>query len=60
MFLSAEKAQILKKPEHEVVAKFISGMPGKMAFSLRAGQPAGAQVAFTSAKIAESCGIMWI
>ena len=41
----SEKAQLLKQPEHEVVAIFISGIPGTMAFVVRAGQPAGAQEA---------------
>ena len=51
-----EKAQILRKPDHEIVAKFISGLPGKMAIFVRAGQPADVQAALTSAKMAEACG----
>ena len=51
-----EKAQILNKPEHEIVAKFISGLPEKMAFFVRAGQPIDIQKALTSAKMAEACG----
>lgn len=51
-----EKAQILQKPEHEIVSKFISALPEKMAFFVRAGQPRDIQSALTSAKIAEASG----
>ena len=51
-----EKAQILDKPEHEIVAKFISGLPEKMAFFVRTGQPVDIQKALTAAKMAEAYG----
>lgn len=51
-----EKGQILKKPDHEILSKFISGLPEKMAFFVRAGQPTDIQTAVTSAKMAEACG----
>ncbi|CAC5398376.1 unnamed protein product [Mytilus coruscus] len=51
-----EKAQILQKPDHEVVAKFISGLPDKMSFFVRAGQPVDIQSSLTAAKMAEACG----
>ncbi|VDI50095.1 Hypothetical predicted protein [Mytilus galloprovincialis] len=51
-----EKAQILQKPDHEVVAKFISGLPDKMSFSVCAGQPIDIQSSLTAAKLAEACG----
>ncbi|CAG2203424.1 unnamed protein product [Mytilus edulis] len=52
----SEKAQILRKHDHELVAKFISGLPEKMSFFVRAGQPVDAHHALTSAKMAEACG----
>lgn len=52
----SEKAQILRKHEHELVAKFISGMPDSMAFFVRAGHPVDAQQALTSAKMEDTCG----
>ncbi|CAG2218656.1 unnamed protein product [Mytilus edulis] len=51
-----EKAQILSKPEHEVLSKFINGLPDKMAFFVRAGNPTTLQAALTSSKMAEACG----
>ncbi|CAC5407146.1 unnamed protein product [Mytilus coruscus] len=50
-----EKAQILQKPD-QVVAKFISGLPDKMSFFVRAGQPVDIQSSLTAAKMAEACG----
>ena len=51
-----EKGKILKKPDHEILSKFISGLPDKMAFFVRAGRPTDLQTAVTSAKMAEACG----
>jgi hypothetical protein len=51
-----EKGTLLQKPEHEIIARFIDGFPEKAAFFVRAGQPPDLTVAFTSAKIAETCG----
>lgn len=51
-----DKGQLLQKPEHEIMAKFIAGLPNKMAFFVRAGHPTDTQTALTSAKMAEACG----
>ena len=51
-----EKGQIIKKPEYEMLAKFISGLPEKLAFFVRAGSPTDMTAALTSAKIGETCG----
>jgi hypothetical protein len=51
-----EKGTFLQKPEHEIIARFIYGLPEKVAFFVRAGQPPDLTVAFTSAKMAETCG----
>lgn len=51
-----EKGSLLQKPDHEMLARFIDGLPEKMAFFVRAGQPADLSSAFTSAKMAETCG----
>ena len=51
-----EKGQILQKPDHEILSKFVSGLPEKMSFFVRAGQPKDLQTAVTSAKMAEACG----
>ncbi|CAC5369811.1 unnamed protein product [Mytilus coruscus] len=51
-----EKAQVLSKPEHEVLSKFINGLPDKMTFFVRAGNPTTLQAALTSSKMAEACG----
>ena len=51
-----EKGTLLQKPEHEIIARFIDGFPEKAAFFVRAGQPPDLTLAFTSAKIAETCG----
>ena len=51
-----EKGSLLKKPDHEILARFIDGLPEKMAFFVRAGQPSDLSSAFTSAKMAETCG----
>ena len=39
-----------------MLARFIDGLPEKVAFFVRAGQPPDLTVAFTSAKMAEMCG----
>jgi hypothetical protein len=51
-----DKGQLLQKPEHEIMAKFITGLPNKMAFFVRAGHPTDTQTALTSSKMAEACG----
>ena len=51
-----EKGTILQKPDHEILARFIAGLPDKMAFFVRAGQPSDLSSALTSAKMAETCG----
>ncbi|CAC5419791.1 unnamed protein product [Mytilus coruscus] len=51
-----EKAQILSKPEHEVLSKFINGLPDKMTFFVRTGNPTTLQAARTSSTMAEACG----
>ena len=51
-----DKGQLLQKPEHEIMAKFITGLPNKMAFFVRERHPTDAQTALTSSKMAEACG----
>lgn len=51
-----EKGQILQKPTHELLAKFVSGLPERMAFFVRAGNPTDLSSALASAKMAEACG----
>jgi hypothetical protein len=51
-----DKGQLLQKPEHEIMAKFITGLPSKMTFFVRAGHPTDTQTALTSSKMAEACG----
>jgi hypothetical protein len=34
-----EKGQLLTKPDHEVMAKFINGLPEKFAYYVRANKP---------------------
>jgi hypothetical protein len=34
-----EKGKLLNKPEHEMLSKFISGLPEQMPFFIRAGLP---------------------
>lgn len=50
-----EKGLLLNKPEHEILSKFIDGLPEKMAFFVRAGQPTDLAHALTAAKMAETC-----
>lgn len=51
-----EKGQLLDKPPHELMAKFIGGLPYDMAYFVRAGNPDDIQAALTAAKMAETCG----
>jgi hypothetical protein len=51
-----DKGQLLQKPEHEIMAKFITGLPNKMAFFVSAGYPTDTHTALTSSKMAEVCG----
>jgi hypothetical protein len=51
-----DKGQLLQKPEHEIMAKFITGLPNKIAFFVRAEHPTDTQTALTSSKMAEVCG----
>ena len=53
--LLSEKGQLLKKPEHELV-KFVKGLPNKLAFFVRAGQPKDLRTALASAKMGEGFG----
>ena len=54
--LLSEKGQLLKKPEHELVVKFVNGLPDKLAFFVRAGQPKDLRTALASAKMGEGFG----
>ena len=54
--LLVEKGHLLQKPNHEILCRFIDGLPDKMAFFVRAGQPADLTSALTAAKMAEACG----
>lgn len=49
-----EKAQLLSKPDHEVMAKFINGLPDKLAFYVRASKPRDSSEALTFAKTGEA------
>ena len=51
-----EKGQILEKPDHEVMVRFISGLPEKLAFFVRAGNPRDVNAALASAKLGETFG----
>jgi hypothetical protein len=51
-----EKGKLLNKPEHEMLSKFISGLPEQMSFFIRAGLPQDMETALTAAKMAEACG----
>ena len=52
----SEKGQTLGKADHEVMARFISALPEKLAFFVRAGSPKDAASALSAAKMGESCG----
>ncbi|CAC5399620.1 unnamed protein product [Mytilus coruscus] len=49
-----EKAELLSKPEHEVMSKFVDGLPDKLAFNVRASKPKDASDALTLAKTGEA------
>lgn len=51
-----EKAQILAKPDYEVMCKFIKGLPKELAFFVRAGCPKTSTSALTAAKMGEVSG----
>ncbi|CAC5358751.1 unnamed protein product [Mytilus coruscus] len=51
-----EKGKLLAKPEHEMLSKFISGLPEQMSFFVRAGMPQDMQNALASTKMAEAYG----
>ncbi|VDI41407.1 beta-1,4-galactosyltransferase 1 [Mytilus galloprovincialis] len=51
-----EKGKLLAKPEHEMLSKFISGLPDQMSFFVRAGMPPDMQNALASAKMTEAYG----
>jgi hypothetical protein len=45
------KGKLLNKPEHEMLSKFISGLPEQMSFFIRARLPQDMETALTAAKI---------
>lgn len=51
-----EKGHILKKPDYEIMAKFIQGLPEKLAFYVRASNPIDCNAALTFAKAGEAYG----
>ena len=51
-----EKGSLLQKPAHEMLAKFVGGLPENFSFFVRAGRPTDIHQALTSAKMAEACG----
>ena len=51
-----EKAQLLSKPDHEILCKFIKGLPAKLAFFVRAGSHKNSASALSAAKMGEACG----
>lgn len=51
-----EKAQLLSKPDHEILCKFIKGLPDKLAFFVRAGSHKNSASALSAAKMGEACG----
>ncbi|PJE78162.1 hypothetical protein CI610_02906 [invertebrate metagenome] len=54
--LLLEKGQLIRKQEHEILARFISGLPQELAFFVRAGNPKDLSSALIAAKMGESCG----
>jgi len=52
--LLIEKGQLLSKPEHEIMAQFIKGLPEKLAFYIRASKPNDTTEALTIAKTGEA------
>ena len=51
-----EKAQILQKPDHEILSQFIKGLPDKLAFFVRAGAHKDVASALSAAKMGEAYG----
>lgn len=49
-----EEARVLQNPEHEMMSRFIGGLPEKMAFFVRGEQPRDIQSGLISAKTAET------
>ena len=52
--LLIEKGQLLSKPEHEIMAQFIKGLPEKLAFYIRASKSNDTTEALTIAKTGEA------
>ena len=52
----SEKGQILKKPDHELMVRFINGLPEKLAFFVRAGNHEDSSAALAAAKMGETFG----
>lgn len=51
-----EKGKLINKPEHEMLSKFVSGLPHDVSYFVRAGMPKDMQTALASAKMAEAYG----
>ncbi|CAC5371045.1 unnamed protein product [Mytilus coruscus] len=51
-----EKANTLKKPDHEILVKFIKGLPEQLAFFVRAGNHRDSPSALAAAKMGEAYG----
>ena len=51
-----QKGKRLKKPERDILIRFIDGLPAQLAFFVRAGRPADLESALSSAKLGESFG----
>ena len=51
-----EKFTVLKKPDYEIMAKFIQGLPEKLAFYVRASNPVDCNAALSFAKTGEAFG----
>jgi hypothetical protein len=51
-----EKGSRLEKPERDLTAKFINGLPQQLAFFVRAANPKNLQAAFQQAKLGEAYG----
>ena len=51
-----EKGSRLEKPERDLTAKFINGLPDQLAFFVRAANPVNLQSAFQQAKLGEAYG----
>ncbi len=51
-----EKGKLISKPEHEMLSKFVSGLPHDLSYFVRAGMPQDMQTALASAKMGEAYG----